>query len=176
MWIAESEIREFVRECLLVSRARRLNESTAATGLREKFPFLGPDSVQLLSQFIWRFAADIAQKKTGESPAPPGEVKSVASDLVFSLGESLKDLVHHFVPDTAPKKKVAPPPPSHSTGSRPPAGAPVRKESVGDDEDDVSTTDAANEDDENESEEVDEAAFSDWPQGGPKGETIPRLR
>lgn len=107
MRVTRSQLRQLVRECLMT-------ENFSADTLHQKFPFIGQDSVQLLSQFIWRFAADVAKQK-GDA----NQTQEIASDTMMSLGASLKDLVGHFVPATV---KQAPAPPERRSGQgKPPA-------------------------------------------------------
>lgn len=139
MKITESQMREVIRECLL-------NENISADAIHQKFPFIGEDSVKLLTQFIWRFAADIAkQKSSGDQNAAGQATQEIGMDTMMSLGATIKDLVQHFLPNTvAPQKKLPPPPPS-STGPRPQVQKQQQQEG-----DEI---------------EVDEGHYSSWPLG-----------
>lgn len=116
MRITVAQARSLVRACLI-------SESVSAEALHQKYPFVDESTVQLLKQFIWRFAADIARARraapkhrgdTQVSEIPSGEVRDVAQDVMFSLGAQLSDLVVHFVPDVNVKQQRREPPPPSS--------------------------------------------------------------
>lgn len=137
MTVTTKQLRHVIRECM------RLDEGVTADTIHAKFPFIGKDAVQLLMQFIWRFSSDVAKKKGGT--ADQGQTQEIAQDVTMSVGESLKDLINHFVPDdseASKQKRLAPPPPSKS-GSRQAMQQPQKQESA--------------------PASVDEEHYSDWP-------------
>lgn len=111
MHIEESVLREIVSTILK-------EDTTTTAVLRNKFPFVGEDTMKLLQNFVWRIASDVAKKKTGSNAPPEGDTREIAIDVMSSVGEHLKDLIVHLVPDAVKKKIPAPP-----SGTRVPTGA-----------------------------------------------------
>lgn len=82
MLITESFVRRFVRDCL------RLNEDArTASAIRQRHPFIGDDAAAMLSQAVWRIAADISRAEALKQNRQenPDEMKPVAKNLAQGM-------------------------------------------------------------------------------------------